>query len=108
MSMAQKISACWIVKNEAIFLASSLASVAGVADEILVGDTGSTDESVDIAQNAGARVVKIPWNGSYADARNAVMAHATGSWILFLDGDELLEPSHGALIRESDISLPTM
>jgi glycosyltransferase involved in cell wall biosynthesis len=100
MSMAQKISACWIVKNETLFLARSLASVAGVADEILVGDTGSTDESIEIAQNAGARVVKIPWNGSYADARNAVMAYATGSWILFLDGDELLEPSHGALIRE--------
>ena len=98
--MTPKISACWIVKNEALFLARSLASVSGVADEILVGDTGSTDESIEIAQSAGARVISIPWNGSYADARNRVIAQASGSWILFLDGDELLEASHGALIRE--------
>lgn len=100
MTVQPTISACWIVKNEALFLAPSIASVAGVADELLVGDTGSTDRSIEIARDAGARVVSIPWSGSYAEARNAVIQIASGSWILFLDGDELLEASHREMIRQ--------
>jgi glycosyltransferase involved in cell wall biosynthesis len=73
--------------------------VEGLADELIIGDTGSTDESVEIARHFGAHVVSIPWKGSYAEARNTVLGHVTGSWVLVLDGDEALELSHREVVK---------
>ena len=93
------ISLCMIVKNEADSLARCLKSVRGVADEIVVVDTGSTDSTVSIARSFGARIVPFPWNGDFAAARNAGLAVARGAWILVLDADEELEPgSTGELL----------
>lgn len=99
MSHSSRITACWIIKNEATFLACSLWSVRGVADELLIGDTGSSDGSIEIAQAFGAQVLSVPWTGSFADARNAVLERVSDSWVLFLDGDEALESSHRSTIR---------
>ncbi|WP_151737171.1 tetratricopeptide repeat-containing glycosyltransferase family 2 protein [Paenibacillus tengchongensis] len=85
------ISLCMIVKNEAETLAGCLNSVRGVADEIIVVDTGSTDATPQIAREYGARLVKFPWNGDFAAARNAGLERARGAWILVLDADEELE-----------------
>ncbi|NOU82860.1 glycosyltransferase [Paenibacillus sp. LMG 31459] len=86
------ISLCMIVKNEADTLARCLQSVRGVADEIIIVDTGSTDSTVSIARSFGARIIPFPWTGDFASARNAGLAGARGSWILVLDADEELEP----------------
>lgn len=86
------ISLCMIVKNEADTLARCLQSVRGVADEIIVVDTGSTDSTVSIARSFGARIIPFTWNGDFASARNAGLAVAQGTWILVLDADEELEP----------------
>ena len=86
------LSLCMIVKNEAANLSQTLASVQGLADERLVFDTGSTDETVAIAQQAGAIVTEIPWENDFAAARNRTLEAATGDWILVLDGDEVLTP----------------
>ncbi|OMF21008.1 glycosyltransferase family 2 protein [Paenibacillus sp. FSL H8-0259] len=86
------ISLCMIVKNEADTLARCLQSVRGVADEIIIVDTGSTDSTVSIARSFGARIIPFPWNGDFASARNAGLAGARGTWILVLDADEELEP----------------
>lgn len=82
-----------------MFLACSLWSVRGIADELLIGDTGSSDGSIEIAQAFGAQVISVPWMGSFADARNAVLERVSDSWVLFLDGDEALESSHRSTIR---------
>ncbi|MFD0673327.1 glycosyltransferase [Cohnella sp. GCM10027633] len=94
------ISLCMIVKDEAANLARCLESVRGVADEIVVVDTGSTDATVEVAQGYGARIVREPWGGDFAAARNAGVRVARGEWILFLDGDEALDAGQGGLLRQ--------
>ncbi|HHP7245637.1 MAG TPA: glycosyltransferase, partial [Elainellaceae cyanobacterium] len=87
-----------IVKNEAKTLPRCLASVRGVVDEMIVLDTGSSDETVAIAHAAGAQVHHFVWTHNFSEARNASLTHATGDWILVLDADECLaEGIHDAL-----------
>jgi len=70
-----------------------LASVAGVADEIVVVDTGSTDATVAIARGRGAVVLRHDFNPvDFAAARNAGLSRAGGDFILVLDADETLDP----------------
>lgn len=97
---APTISLCLIAKNEEKFLGMCLASVAGAVDEINVLDTGSTDNTVAVAQAYGARVAHRPWDGHFANARNASLAMATGDWILSLDADERILMTHQHLIRK--------
>jgi glycosyltransferase involved in cell wall biosynthesis len=82
-----------IVKNAARDLPDCLASVSGIADEIVVADTGSDDDSLEIARKAGAKTISIPWENDYAKARNISLAQATSDWILMLDADERLDPA---------------
>lgn len=84
------VSLCMIVKDEESSLPRALASAKPVVHEIVVVDTGSSDRTVDVARLFGARVVQFPWNGSFADARNAAIQNARGAWILSLDADEVL------------------
>jgi len=64
--------------------------VRGLADELVVVDTGSGDRTCDIARLFGARLFSFPWNGSFADARNFSLEKAQGDFILVLDADELI------------------
>lgn len=76
--------------NEEKNLPFALRSVKPWAHEIIVGDSYSTDRTVEIAEAFGARVYSFPPTG-YADpVRAATIAHATGDWILILDADELV------------------
>ncbi|MCS7186398.1 MAG: glycosyltransferase [Armatimonadota bacterium] len=84
------ISLCMIVKNEADNLPRCLESVKGIVDEIVIVDTGSTDETPKIAESYGAKVIHFEWTESFSDARNESLKHATGEWILWLDADEAL------------------
>ena len=93
------LSVCLIVKDEAAGLAGCLRSVRGVADEIIVVDTGSTDATVDIARAEGARVTTIRWDGDFAAARNAALDQATGDWIFVVDADEELDDASAAAVR---------
>jgi tetratricopeptide (TPR) repeat protein len=69
-----------------------LSSIRPVVDEIVVVDTGSTDESVAIAQSFGARVVHREWDGDFSAARNYGLDHMESQWILYIDADEYLAP----------------
>ncbi|MFA0783050.1 glycosyltransferase [Fervidibacter sacchari] len=84
------ISLCMIVKDEAENLPRCLESVKGIVDEIVIVDTGSTDETPQIAERYGAKVIRFEWTGSFSDARNESLRHAKGEWILWLDADEAL------------------
>ena len=85
------ISACMIVKNEEEFLPNCLNSIKDAVDEIIVVDTGSADDTVNIARNFGAKVYHHPWNDSFSEARNHCLNYASGDWILQIDADEELE-----------------
>jgi tetratricopeptide (TPR) repeat protein len=89
-----------IVKNGAEGLRACLESVQGVASEIVVADTGSTDDSRAIAKACGAVVISIPWEKDFAQARNAALEKSTTDWILTLDADEELDSeAHKFLLR---------
>lgn len=84
------LSAAIIVRDEADFLRQCLTSIRDVCDEIVVVDTGSVDDSRDVARSFGAVLGEFPWNDSFADARNVSLDMATGEWILYIDADEQL------------------
>jgi Glycosyl transferase family 2 len=86
------LSACLIVRQEEAHLGRCLGSLRGVADDLVVVDTGSTDRTIAIARAHGARVIEIRWPDDFAAARNVSLAAAVGDWILVVDADEELLP----------------
>ena len=95
-----QISACVIVKNEAANLPAWLNCMQQVADEIIIVDTGSTDDTIAIAKNAGAKVYDFPWINDFAAAKNYALAKAKGKWIIFMDADEVFTPKTIANVRQ--------
>ena len=83
-----KISACYITKNEEKNLKRSIESIKSQVDEIVIVDTGSTDNTIEIAKSYGAKILSSPWNNDFSTPRNLAIENATGNWILFLDADE--------------------
>ena len=81
-----KVSVTIITRDEEADIAAALQSVAW-ADEIVVVDSGSTDRTVEIAREAGARVLVKEWPG-YIAQKNFAAAQAANDWIFSLDADE--------------------
>lgn len=86
------VSLCMIVKDEADLILNCLHSVRSLVQEIIVVDTGSTDNTKELALEHGAKVFAFTWQGDFATARNYSLQQAKGAWILILDADEILEP----------------
>src|SRR6266403_5616808 len=80
-----------IVKNAAPTLPRCHDSVRHIVNPITIGDTGSSDATLAIAQRYNAHLLTLPWKNNFAQARNAVLQNATADWILFLDADEILD-----------------
>lgn len=95
------LSACLIVKNEEKNLDRCLRSLQGLADEIVVVDTGSTDRTVEIAARYGAKIGHFEWIDDFSAARNASLALATKHWVLWIDADEEVDPAGIPMIREA-------
>lgn len=94
-----KLSACLIVKNEKDHIRDVLSSLAGV-DEIIVVDTGSQDNTVELAREFTPDVfTDYQWNDDFAEARNHALNKCTGDWVISIDADEILEPGGVAKIR---------
>jgi glycosyltransferase involved in cell wall biosynthesis len=94
-----KISACIITLNEERNLSRCLKSIAPVADEILVVDSGSADLTREIARQSGARVISQEWLG-YVGQKNFALDQSAHPWVLSIDADEELSPElAGAIAR---------
>jgi hypothetical protein len=100
------ISVCLIVRDEEALLPAALDSVRTIAAEILVGDTGSQDQTRVLAGGHGARVIDVPWTDDFAAARNAVLDQARHQWILFLDADHRLTAQSAAWLPGHLAGLP--
>ena len=100
------ISATVITHNEAANIARAIRSL-DCADEILVVDSGSTDATVKIAAELGARTIVHPWEG-FAAQKNFAVREARHDWILSLDADEELNEEARAAIREWKQSTPAV
>jgi O-antigen biosynthesis protein len=94
-NLNKRIAAVCIAKNEQDAMPEWLAQWAGLVDQIVVVDTGSTDETKNIAASKGAKVVdySVPDinDFSFADARNKAIESADADWIIMLDVDERLD-----------------
>lgn len=77
-----------IVRDEAEHITRCLRSVQGIADELIVVDTGSTDGTADIARDFGAVVLFSTWEDDFAKARNMALSRSTTDWIFAIDADE--------------------
>lgn len=98
--MSKTVSLCMIAKNEEKHIARCINSAKPYVDQIVVVDTGSTDFTVEIAEELGAEVYHHIWQDDFALARNQSLEHATGDWILFLDCDEALQLETAPLLKE--------
>lgn len=88
MSNNITISACLICKNEAENIQKWIDNVKEFADEIIIVDTGSEDETVNVIKENGIKCFQYNWNGSFADAKNYAIEKAHNKWIIFTDSDE--------------------
>ncbi len=100
------VSACLIVKNAAASLPRCLESIADLVRELIVVDTGSTDDTPARAEAFGCRVYHFPWVDDFAAARNESICHAAGRWILWLDADEYLDESNHRKLQTLFAGLP--
>lgn len=89
---AVTISQCMIVKNEEKNIQRALSWGKGFMLEQIVVDTGSTDQTVQIAERMGAKVFHYTWNDDFSAAKNYAISLARGKWIAFLDADEYFIP----------------
>ena len=100
-NIVMTLSVCMIVRNEQKVLARALACARKFADEIIVVDTGSSDDSKDIAAGFGAKVFDFEWADDFADARNYSFSLASGEYVMWLDADDVVDDASAAEIRRT-------
>jgi GT2 family glycosyltransferase/tetratricopeptide (TPR) repeat protein len=94
------ISLCMIVRDSGRTLGACLESIRPWVDEMIVVDTGSKDNTIEIARSLGAKVFEFPWCDSFAAARNQSLEHASEQWIFWMDSDDTIDPAEGRKLRE--------
>ena len=105
--MNERISLTMIVRNESAHLADCLERVKDKVDEMIIVDTGSTDDTLSIAHRYTPNIFTLPWQNDFSAARNFAIEHATGDWILALDADEEVQCQdplnfHSLINKEKD------
>lgn len=99
-SRSESVSLCMIVKNEEAVLAGCLDSVKDHVDQIVIVDTGSTDDTISIAEKYTEEIYHYEWTNDFAAARNESLKYATSDWILVLDADHQLNIEGSKLIPQ--------
>lgn len=95
-----EISLCMIVRDESFYIEEMLSSVRPHVDEIIVVDTGSVDNTVDLCRPFVDHLLHFDWIEDFAAARNFSLASATKPWILVLDADEKIAQDDFQRLRE--------
>ena len=99
--MGIKLSACTIARNEAKNIAKSINSYKEYVDEIVIIDTGSIDDTVEVARKNGAKVLNYEWANDFSAAKNFALDNCSGDWIIFLDADEWFDGNTAANIKQA-------
>lgn len=94
------VTLCMIVRNEGHQLADCLGPVAELFDEIIIVDTGSTDDTREVARQYTPHVFDFPWCDDFSAARNESLRHATSEWIFWLDADDRMSPDNVTKLRD--------
>lgn len=98
--MDEGISLCMIIRNEKKWLENCLNSIKDLVDEIIIIDTGSIDNSKEIAKKFTEKVYDFKWCDDFSKARNFSLSKATKQWILSLDADEIIADIDKEKIRK--------
>ena len=86
-----RLALVMIARNEAHCIGRCLKSAEQFVDEMIVVDTGSTDDTVSIAERMGATVRRVSWQDDFSAARNFALECSSADWNLVLDADEWIE-----------------
>lgn len=97
--MNKNISICMIVKNEESILDKCLGSIAELGDEIIITDTGSTDNTIEIAKKFTDKIYHFDWIDDFSAARNYCSQFAKFKYILRWDADFFLNPEYLSLLK---------
>lgn len=100
------ISLCLIVRNEEEKITKCLESFRSLCDEIVVVDTGSTDDTIDLAEKFGAKIFLFSWIDNFSAARNFAIEKATGDWIMMIDADYLIDEDTAEKLKKDLEHLP--
>ena len=96
-----RLTAALIVRDESRFIEGCLESLSGKADEIVLVDTGSRDDTIEKARRFPITLHHFEWCGDFSAARNFALEQATGDWILYIDADERFEVREPAMLRDA-------
>ena len=94
------ISLCMIVRDEEENLRDCLLTLRHLFEEIVVVDTGSKDQTLQLARGMGAKVYHFLWREDFSAARNASLEYAQGDWIFWMDADDRVTPNEAQKIRD--------
>ena len=100
------ISVCMIVKNEEKVLPRCLSCLAGIADEIIVVDTGSSDGTKAAAKLYTEKIYDFKWNGDFSAARNFAFSKASMDFIYSADADEMIDSDNILKFKKLKQSMP--
>lgn len=95
-----RLSLCMIVRDEEENLRDCLLPLYDSFDEIIVVDTGSRDQTPQLAKKMGAKIFHFPWQDDFSAARNVSLSYAQGDWIFWMDADDRITPNEAQKIRE--------
>ena len=86
--MNNNLTVVVLTKNEEENIVAVVQNAKKVAAEVLIVDSGSTDKTVQLAEENGAKVVYRAWDNDFAAQRNFALQHVKTEWVLYLDADE--------------------
>lgn len=97
----EKLTVVILTKNESANIVDCIANAKAVSEDVLVIDSGSADDTVQLAKTAGARVVYRKWDEDFAAQRNFALENTDAEWILYLDADERLDKKLIASVKDA-------
>ncbi len=106
MNNLSPLSLCLIVKNESKYLEKCVLSAKDIVSQIIIVDTGSTDDTPEIAKSLTSEYYEIPFSSDFSKARNYALQFVKTPWVLFLDADESFEEIDRDRLLEQVINAP--